>query len=100
MSDLDKDFQKTVDQINAKLKEAAAALREANRLGDGAGLPGLIWTQWTSENMDLGEDEDELTDDERDEKIEDLQAKVELIDVSDFEHAMGQCGWSASASYC
>ena len=49
MSDLEKDFDGLVEQINAKLKEAAASLREVNELRAKAGLESLIFTSWQRE---------------------------------------------------
>jgi hypothetical protein len=98
MSDLDKDFVKVAEQINAKLQEAAAALREASRLSDEVGLPALIATQWTMES--IYDRKSPLSLEEKDQKAEELREKLELIKVRDFEHAMGECGWSASSSYC
>lgn len=111
MSDLDKDFDDTVAKINAKLKEAAAAVEEANAMATGLGLPSLIYTQFTREDMlyqrryDANGDyipynPDDDSDDEIDEKCEELEAKLSKIDVSDLESALGGGGWSTSASYC
>jgi hypothetical protein len=88
MTELNEDFDQLVAQINVKLKEAAAAVEEAVKLSEKAGLNGsLILTQWTCE--DLEEDEEE-----------DLEEKFEKIDVSDLESALGNAGWSTSSSYC
>jgi hypothetical protein len=106
MSDLDQDFEKIAEQINAKLKEAATALQEANRLAGEAGLPGLIYTQWT------GDDDSSLDDldDEARQKLEEdedwdgesspLKMKMDKIDVSDLEDEIQVGGWSTSSSYC
>jgi chaperonin cofactor prefoldin len=87
MSDVEKDFSIVAEQINAKLKEAADALREANRLKDEANMPALIGAQWLAE---------ELYGDER----EAFREKVELINVRALEAQLGQAGWSTSSSYC
>jgi hypothetical protein len=88
MSDLEKDFDKIAEQINAKLKEAADALREATRLSVEAGLNGsLIFTQWTGQDLEEEEEGD-------------LEEKFEKIDVSDLEEALGYAGWTTSSSYC
>jgi hypothetical protein len=106
MSELDQDFKDTADKINAKLKEAAEALREANRLAGEAGLPGLIYTQWTSEDDstldDLSEEElEKLEEDENwDGESSPLKMKMDLIDVSDIEGEIQNGGWSTSSSYC
>jgi hypothetical protein len=41
MSDLDKDFDKIAEQINAKIQEAAEALKAANELATKAGVRSL-----------------------------------------------------------
>jgi hypothetical protein len=96
MSDLDTDFDSLATQINAKLKEAAAALREANELAEKAKLPGLIFTQFISENMRY----DGVPRDQISSKCEELEKKYERIDVAELESAMEDGGWSTSSSYC
>ena len=95
MSDLDNDFEETAKKINAKLKEAAEALREANRLSTEAGLVGLIYTQFTSDDLEynLGR---KLTVEQK----VGLQKKLEKIDVSELESELCDAGWSPSSSYC
>lgn len=106
MSVLDKDFQLVADKINAKVKEAALALQEANRLADEAGIPSLIYTQWTSEDDttldDLTKEELEKleADEDWDGEATPLRMKVEMIDVSDLESEINDAGWSTSSSYC
>jgi hypothetical protein len=106
MNKYEQEFQETANQINNKLKEAAAALKEANRLASEAGLPGLIYTQWTSDDDSSAE---EMTDEEVEalEADEDwdgeaspLKIKMDLIDVSNIENAIEDGGWSTSSSYC
>ena len=106
MSEMEQDFKQVADQINLKLKEAAEALREANRLASEAGLPALIYTQWTSEDdstlEDLSEEEmEKLEEDENwDGESSPLKMKMDLIDVSDLESEISDGGWSTSSSYC
>jgi len=106
MNDLNQDFEKTAEQINAKLKEATAALKEANRLAEAAGLPTLIYTQWTREDdstlEDLSEEEYQLLENnaEWDGESSPLQMKMEMIDVSDLENEISSAGWSTSSAYC
>lgn len=106
MSQLDQDFKQVADQINAKVKEATEALREANRLASEAGLPALIYTQWTSEDDttldDLSEEEAQKLeeDEEWDGESSPLKMKMDLIDVSDLESELCDAGWSTSSSYC
>lgn len=96
MSELDKDFVKLATQINAKLKEAAAALREANELADKAKLPGLINSQFIYEDMRYKGSSREEINAARDE----FEEKYQLIDVSELEDELGNGGWSTSSSYC
>jgi predicted RNase H-like nuclease len=102
MSELDKDFEQIAQQINAKIKEAAAALREANELADKAKLPGLIFTQWIGENMEMDNRRSGNTRSKRDiqDEVNALEQKYELIDVHELEAALGDGGWSTSSSYC
>jgi hypothetical protein len=104
MSELDQEFDRVAEQINAKLKEAAAALREANRLASEAGLPGLIYTQWTDDDSENEMTEEELEDRENDLEWDGesspLKIKMDKIDVSDIEGAIESAGWSTSSSYC
>lgn len=102
MSEIDKDFEAVAAQINAKLKEAADALREANKLGDSVGLPGLIFTQWLRDDLAYRTDENghHMTKDQINEKLEEYESKMELIKTGEFEDELGNAGWSTSSSYC
>ena len=104
MSELDQDFNELAERINAKLAEAAKALREANRMADEAGLPGLIYTQWTDDSSmeELSDEEREALEDdlEWDGESSPLKMKMDKIDVSDIEGAIQSAGWSTSSSYC
>jgi hypothetical protein len=95
MSDLDNDFEETAKKINAKLKEAAEALREANRLSTEAGLVGLIYTQFTSDDLEYNLGRKPTVE----QKVG-LQKKLEKIDVSELESELCDAGWSPSSSYC
>lgn len=94
MSKLEKDFEKAAKKINAKLKEAAKALKEANQIADKAGYNGLILTNWNPERNAVDDAED------YDAAYEALEAKYNLIDVGALEEAMSEGGWSPSSSYC
>lgn len=98
MTELDLDFEQVAAKINAKLKEAAEAIREANRLADQAKLPGLIFTQFMADDiMDhtYGKEKES-----RKAQVEELVAKFNFIKVRDLEIELGQAGWSTSSSYC
>jgi hypothetical protein len=102
MSELEQDFDKTVEQINAKLKEAAAAVREANELAAKAGLDGLIFTQFDRDDIRQSNRyaDEPLDKYALEEKIEAEEQKYEAIKVRDLESALGSAGWSTSSSYC
>jgi len=92
--DLEKEFATTAAQINVKLQEAAAAIKEATRLSQEFGLKGnLIHTQWTEE-LDLDIDEEECDPEDT------LEAIFDQIDVSGLEGALDNAGWQTSSSYC
>ena len=105
MSDLESDFKETAEKINAKIKEAAAALAEANELASKAGLPALIYTQFIDDDSRDDEFEaqlDKLSEDENwdgDERSP-LERKMSLIDVSDLESEIENGGWQTSSAYC
>lgn len=114
MSELDADFDSLVKQINIKLNEAAAALKEANRLREQAGLQSLIYTAWMreTENRDARNAVDEemeeanrdYSDDEYEDRVEAIieeeRAVYENFDVAALEREMDNAGWSTSSSYC
>jgi len=102
MSDLDQDFKKLAVQINAKIKEAAASLKEANELATKAGLPALIFSQMTRDDMHWHNDQEKkpLSNHVLGAKMDELEAKMEDIDVGSLENELGNAGWSVSSSYC
>ena len=106
MSELDKDWAETAAKINAKIKEAAEVFAEVNKLAAEAGLPGLIYTQWIRENMEYDQrsavrtGEKPLSKEEINQKCDELQEKLESIDVGPLESEMSDGGWSTSSSYC
>lgn len=104
MSDLENDFKDTADKINAKVREAAEALKEANRLASEAGLPSLIYGNWQREDDDYEYSEEELeeleADEEWDGEATPLERKINMLDTSELESQMERAGWSTSSSYC
>lgn len=102
MSDLEDDFDKTIEQINLKLQEAAKALKEAANLSEKINLPGLFYTQFIKDDMartnryaDKPLDKYEFED-----AVADIKDKLDQIDVEDIESAIQACGWQTSSSYC
>lgn len=107
MTDINQDFKQVAEQINAKLKEAADALKEANKLAKESGVGGLICTQFTREDLwrdtrkELRQAGKEPDDDEEIEKlVEQKTAIFDLFKVGELEREMSRGGWSPSASYC
>lgn len=105
MTELDQDFAKVAEQINVKIKEAALALQEANRLANEAGIPSLIYTQWTNDATaldDLSEEELKVLEanEEWDGESTPLKMKIDMLHVSELEGAIESAGWSTSSSYC
>lgn len=98
MSDLEQTWEEVAAQINAKLKEAAALIHQANELSAKANVPALINTQWLRDNISY--DEPNLTREQLTTRTKEVSEKIELIDVGDLENELGQAGWSTSASYC
>jgi hypothetical protein len=98
MSELDQDFESLVEQINAKLQEAADALKEANQLREKAGLPSMIPSQFILHNYRF-ENRDKSREEAR-QWFDEISKKIEKIDVSDLEDQLGEGGWSTSSSYC
>jgi hypothetical protein len=86
MSELDKDFQKLVKQINQKIKDASLAMKEANKLVKKAGMPG----------MTLHAAPNGLSDEELDE----LESKVIEIDIYPLFRELDKAGWSTSSLNC
>ena len=100
MSELEKDFEKTIVKINEKLQEAAKALKKANTLAGKIGYKnGLIFGSWVQE-YELNELEKSQGEDSEEDPYDILQKKYEQIDVSDLEEAMSEAGWSTSSAYC
>ena len=96
MSTLDQEFQETVEQVNAKLDEAAKALKEAAKLAKKAGFKhGIIFSQWARENEGI-----DWSAEDADDKYMALEEKYGMIDVSALEGAMEEAGWQPSSSYC
>jgi len=111
MSELDKDFDSLVAQINTKLAEAADAMKEVNRLRVKAGLNSLIFSQWEREyiyekvSREVNESEDSLHPDlDEDEiidmKMDEIAARYDRIQTDALEQELNQAGWSTSSSYC
>lgn len=96
MSKLDQDFDKTMAQVNAKLKEAAKALSQATKLAEQVGYTnGLIFSQFNPEKEKFDWDQSDA-----EQKYDKLDEKYNLIDVEAFEIALEQAGWSSSSTYC
>lgn len=93
-------FEAAVVKVNAKLNEAAEALAEATKIAKEAGLPALIPAVWLSEDHFCSKVNRSRDRDVVDAEWEAIVEKFDKLDVSAFESALGNAGWSASASYC
>jgi chaperonin cofactor prefoldin len=102
MDEIENDFAKVAEEINLKLKEAAKALHEANKLADDAGVPSLFFSQFTRDDMrDSNRYADPpLSKEDLNDKMDELEYKLKLINVKEFEREMNQAGWNSSSSYC
>mgnify|MGYP000026057260 CR=1 FL=1 len=106
MSELEQDFEKIAEQINVKIKEAAASLKQANELATKAGLPGLIYSSFLEEDLRYEQrhlDPEDRADDYEEtieNKLADWEEKLGKIDVGPLEAELGDGGWSTSSSYC
>lgn len=87
MDKLDVEFDVIAEEINAKIKEAAAALKVVNDLRQKAGLTSLIGTQWAFDDLDEKESDE-------------MEAKLAKIHVGLLEREISSAGWSTSSSYC
>jgi hypothetical protein len=100
MSELDKDFDAVVEQINAKLKEAAAAVREANKLSSQIGVESLVFSAWMREELSYKLRKEGLKDSALWDKMDEEAAKYEKFSIRELESEMSSAGWSMSSSHC
>ena len=108
MSDLDRQFEEVIEQLNAKLKDATIALKEANALKKKAGLQSLIYTADNREKAynkhykllkKLIADDDDL-EEAIEEACEQERANYNRIQTEELEREMCAAGWRTSSSYC
>lgn len=102
MTEIDKEFAAVAQQINAKIDEATAALKEANRLREEANVPTLIYTEWLRDNLaqDNRSKGSPLDKDALNDLFFEIKEKLNLINVDALESEIGNAGWSTSSSYC
>lgn len=111
MSELDKDFEETLKQLNAKLAEAAKVMEEVNELRAKAGLESLVFSAWMREeayrkisrevNESVEAEDPDFDEDEAvDLKMEEIQSRYDRIDTGALEGELNDAGWSTSSSYC
>jgi len=79
------DFKKVAEQINAKIKEAAAVMKEVNDLAKEAGLDGQI-------GYEYWDDDKELTLAQ--------QEAVDAINIRPLFRELDQAGWATSSIGC
>ena len=83
MSELNEDFEKVATEINKKIEQAATLLKEANRLGQAAGLSQLGGGYYSLEGVS-GEERE----------------KLEEIDFNPLLRELENAGWSRSSMMC
>jgi hypothetical protein len=96
MSQLETDFDKVAQQINAKIQEATKVLQELNVLKDQAGLPSLINGAYLQDHFSYKAASKKKGLDQ----YQDFLAKLELLNVRELETQIDYAGWSTSSSYC
>lgn len=87
MSDLEKEFKKVSEKINAKLAEAAKAINEAVALAADVGVKGFVVDEFSEDDLD----EDEY------EKLGELSS---LVNDRPLIMAMSDAGWRMSSIGC
>jgi hypothetical protein len=85
-SQIEKDFDEVKDAVNAKLKEAATAIRDAQKIAKTKGL---------SLMRDGGESHDYRAT----ASIGDTE-DLECLEFDQIENAMDHAGWQTSSWYC
>lgn len=88
MTKLEQDYSKVAKEINAKIKEAAKAMKAANKIAKKAGLEILTTSpRWVCEENS-------------EEEIEALEEKVGAIDFYPLFEELQIAGWSTSSMSC
>jgi hypothetical protein len=85
MSELEVDFKQVAKEINAKIKEATKAMKEANAIAKKAGIKSLTYNEYD----DLSEEEQEAD--------EEFWAE---IDIYPLFGELDKAGWQTSSIGC
>jgi hypothetical protein len=85
-NELEVDYQSLADQINAKIQEAAEAMKAANALAKEAGIKAMA----------IGPYDDDM-DEEESEKVEVLS---DLVDIYPLFRELDEAGWRTSSIGC
>jgi hypothetical protein len=82
---IENEYKELADQINAKIKEAAAAMKEANKLAKDAGFTPLTLDEWKKSNG-----------------MDDYHGLKDIIEVDPYPlfHELDEAGWQTSSIGC
>jgi hypothetical protein len=84
MTDMETDYTELCEKINAKILEAAAAMKAANKLAKDAGVSSLTYDEYN----------DEYNDEEVPEKI------LEGVNIYPLFNELDKAGWRTSSIGC
>jgi len=85
---IETDFTELANQINAKIKEAAEAMKQANALAKAAGLSSLTYDEYDDDSADTEEEQD---------KIDEFRGKVNIYPLFG---ELDKAGWHTSSIGC
>lgn len=86
MTDIETDYEELAAQINAKIKEAAAAMKEANKLAKAAGINSLTYDEYGDSSDDVSE-----------EALEEFRDNINIYPLF---NELDQAGWRTSSIGC
>jgi hypothetical protein len=86
-NELEVDYQSLANQINAKIQEAAEAMKAANALAKAAGFKAITIDQYSDEEMD-------------EEELEKTESLGDLVDIYPLFNELDEAGWRTSSIGC
>jgi hypothetical protein len=89
MSEIEKDFEEAVKQINLKIKESAELFKQARKLGQSIGLRKLNYVEY------FQYDEDDVLSEEDQNRL--YEAGVDITPLFD---ELDEAGWRTSSIVC
>ena len=85
MSDMETDYTELCEKINAKILEAAAAMKAANKLAKDAGVSSLTYDEYRYDDEDRNEVPEEI---------------LEGVNISPLFNELDKAGWRTSSIGC